>query len=134
MSNFASDFKKCIQEVIDQLTELKCTTAAVISDNAPSLQKAIKEINNVAGLRCAAHIWNLTLKDAFKEVDYAKRALDPIDALILEWKLKRYPHTRWNARYDRLQEALHKEPSPKNHIFTRTELDHSVRATYGCSP
>ena len=87
VSNFASDIKKCIQLVIDQLTELQCSTAAVIGDNAPSLQKAMKEINVVADLRCAAHIWNLIIKDAYMEVDYAKRALDQIDLNMIGYSL-----------------------------------------------
>ena len=91
---------------------MPCKVPATIADNAASIQKAIADTPDVMPLLCGALIVNLVIGEVSTKVEYAREALKEVDKMIRDGKLKRYPDTRWNARFDKLGECLRSNPDP----------------------
>ena len=98
----------CILETIAMLKENDIKVIAVVADNERTMtasKKLIeKEHKDVAVIGCAAHIFNLMIKDCFANVPFLKQALKTLECYINDEKVKRYVPTRWNSAFQRLSE------------------------------
>ena len=89
---------------------MRCRIIAVVADNARGIQLAINKFCvefAVDGVRCAAHIFNLIGEDVYKKTPL-KQALFDVERAIERGEVKRYCQTRWNSKYDAMNEALNK--------------------------
>ena len=86
----ANDIQGQIQVIIDDLKKNNITPIACVSDNAPSMIRAVEDIfsrnPSVLPVRCSAHVLNLVIKDLLKKVDFLKNAF----AILLDYISKNY--------------------------------------------
>ena len=119
----ANDIQGQIQVIIDDLKKNKITPIACVSDNAPSMIRAVEDIfsknPSVLPVRCSAHVLNLVIKDLLKKVDFLKNAFAVLLDYISKKLVRRYCETRWNSIFDRfvdLQKHFTANGGPQSEI------------------
>ena len=107
--NTAATITDCTQQVILMLSDYDITVTSMITDNARRMTAAAEKVfadhPTVLPLPCAAHILNLVIKDAFRDVEFIKNGLEILNDYINKKIVRRYCITRWNSVYDRLKDV-----------------------------
>lgn len=103
--NRAASISIRLLEVLTDLDAYGITVVSVVTDNARCMLAATELVfqqrPTVLPLRCAAHVMNLIIKDAIRNVEFLKASFEILLDYIKRNIIKRYCETRWNSVYDR---------------------------------
>lgn len=119
----ADEIRCCIADTYQILQQYDITPVAIVTDNARSMLKAaedaFKSNPHAIPLRCGAHIVNLFIRDAFRDVPFIARCFTVLKSYIEIGEIRRYCETRWLSVFDRLTDL--------SHLLAARETEHEQR-------
>lgn len=133
-SNTSFNIMNCICEAIENFKKHNIIIISCITDNAPSMLAATKEVSNlhpeVISLRCASHIVNLIIKKAISDIDFIQEALMILKDYIDQGVISRYVETRWNSVYDKFVALLKylKRQNKDTNKYKMSKLKNSIES------